>query len=88
MGFQAARLINLLYLHGAESLESAMAEALQRGAGDIASVAHVIDRELRARGVAPPIAPVLPDDPRVTEARVQPHDLASYDSLVPSKVKP
>ena len=88
MGFQTARLIKMLDLHGADVLDSAMAEVLQRGAGDVAAVAHVIDREMRARGVAPPIAPALPDDPRVAEARVTPHDLAAYDNLVPAKVTP
>jgi transposase len=82
LGSQTARLLKLLDLHGPSLVDAALADALGSGAVNAAAVAHVIDRTLRARGLAPPIAPALPDDARVHDARVTPHSLADYDALL------
>jgi transposase len=81
LGTHAARLGRLLDAHGAEAVEAALAETLARGAISAASVAHVLDQWARARKAPPPIAAVLPDDPRVRDLRVTPHTLAQYDAL-------
>jgi transposase len=77
----AVRLARLLDDHGAAAVEAALAEALQRGAISAEAVAHVLDQRARARKAPPPIAVVLPDDPRVRDLRVTPHALTHYDAL-------
>ncbi len=77
----AARLLQLLERYGPRELEAALADALGRGAIGAASVAHVLDQRTRARHAPPPLAVVLPDDPRVRDLRVTPHALPAYDAL-------
>jgi len=81
IGTHAARLARLLDAHGATALEAALGEALDRGAVSAEAVAHVLDQRARARKAPPPIAVVLPDDPRVRDLRVTPHALTHYDAL-------
>lgn len=81
IGPHAARLARLLDSHGATAVETALVEALGRGAVSAASVAHLLDQRTRARKAPPPIAVVLPDNPRVRDLRVTPHALADYDDL-------
>jgi transposase len=81
IGTHAARLARLLDAHGPGAVESALAEALERGAVSAASVAHLLDQRARARKAPPPIPVVLPDDPRVRDLRVTPHALTQYDAL-------
>ena len=76
-----ARLNSLLDCYGAEELQTAVAIVLERGSPHPSSVAHVLDQRARARGVAPSIDVVLPDDPRVRELEVRPHQLGDYDAL-------
>lgn len=77
----AGRLSRLLDDHGADALEAALVEALDRGAVSAESVAHLLDQRARARKAPPPIPVVLPVDPRVRDLRVTPHALADYDAL-------
>jgi transposase len=67
--------------YGAAALDAALAEALRRGAVGAPAVAHLLDQQTRARGIAPPLVVPLPDDPRVRDLRVTPHPLAGYDAL-------
>ena len=76
-----AQLLRLLDRYGTAELEAALADALARGAISAASVAHVLDQRTRARHAPPPLAVVLPDDPRVRDLRVTPHALTAYDAL-------
>ena len=76
-----SRLLQLLDRYGAPELDVALADTLARGAISAASVAHVLDQRARARRTPPPLAVVLPDDPRVRDLRLVPHDLAPYDAL-------
>ena len=71
-----AALLRLLDQYGAAALEMALADALTRGAINAASIAHLLDQRARARHTPPPLAVVLPDDPRVRDLRVTPHRLA------------
>ncbi len=81
VGGTTARMLRLLEQHGAEELETALAEAYLRGAFAAQSVAHVLEQRRRARRAPVPFEPVLPDDPRVRDLDVTPHPLASYDVL-------
>ena len=81
IGSHAAHLARLLDAHGAAAVEAALVEALERGAVSAASVAHLLEQHSRARRAPPPIAVVLPDNPRVRDLRVTPHALRHYDAL-------
>lgn len=81
MQSETARLNRLLDTYGASTLDAGLRDALARGAISAASVAHMLDQEARRRNQAPPIEVVLPDDPRVRDLRVDPHDLRPYDAL-------
>jgi hypothetical protein len=81
MARHTTRLIKLLDQYGAAELEVALADALSRGALSADSVAHVIDQRAREQRRPPPIEIALPDDPRVRDLFVTPHDLADYDDL-------
>ena len=85
LGSQVARLLKLLDRYDAAELETALKDALARGAIGAASVAHVLDQRARARRHAPKLDVVLPDDPRVRDLRVTPHALDSYDALAKPK---
>jgi transposase len=82
LGATTTRLLGLLDRFGAGALDAAIAEAHGRGALSAQSVAHILDQARRAEGAPPPLAVILPDDPRVRGLRVTPHSLASYDSLI------
>ena len=81
LGGTTTRLLHLLDRYGADDLDAALAEAQGRGAFAAQSVAHILDQHARARGVRPPLDVVLPDDPRVRDLVVTPHDLDRYDQL-------
>jgi transposase len=79
---ETTRLLHLLDQVGAPALDAALAETIGRGAISAASVAHVLDQRRRARRQPPPIALVLPADPRVRDLRITPHALSAYDTLL------
>jgi transposase len=81
LGGTTTRLLHLLDQYGATEVETALAEAHRRGAFAAQSVAHILDQRRRARGVRPPIPPVLPDDPRVRDLVVTTRSLSVYDAL-------
>ena len=74
-------LIELLDTHGAAALEAAMGAALEEDAAHLAAVRHFVDHHRARRGARPPIPVHLPDDPRVRDLRVRPHNLADYEQL-------
>jgi hypothetical protein len=85
---QTLALLRLLDQYGAAALETALADALTRGAINAASVAHLLDQRARARHAPPSLAVVLPDDPRVRDLRVTPHRLSTYDALLQPRPDP
>ncbi len=76
-----ARLNRLLDRYGAKEFATAVDIVLERGSPHPSSVAHVLDQRARARGTAPALDVVLPDDPRVRDLDVKPHQLSDYDAL-------
>jgi len=81
LAWHTRRLLTLRDRYGAAVLDAALAETLARGAVGAPAVAHLLDQQARARGAAPPLDVVLPDDPRVRDLHVTPHPLAPYDAL-------
>lgn len=81
LGAATSRLLTLLDLYGAESLETAVHEVLAKDVPHVDAVQQVLERERRARGLPPGVPIALPDDPRVRGLRVRPHSLEIYDSL-------
>jgi hypothetical protein len=75
------RLLKLLDRYGAAEVDTALGDALARGAVSAESVAHILDQRARRRSAPPPIDMVLPADPRVRDLRVTAHALGPYDAL-------
>jgi hypothetical protein len=74
-------LIHLLDAHGAAALEAALGAALAEDSAHLAAVRHFVDQHRARRGARPPIPVHLPDDPRVRDLSVRPHNLADYEQL-------
>jgi transposase len=81
LGSATQHLLLLLEAHGAEAVEAAIREVLERDVPHVYAVRQVLERERRARGLPPALAVRLPDDPRVRGLEVRPHDLGTYDQL-------
>jgi len=74
-------LIYLLDAHGAAALEAALGAALAEDSAHLAAVRHFVDQHRARRGARPPLPVHLPDDPRVRDLSVRPHNLADYEQL-------
>ena len=81
LGVLTRGLLALLDSHGAIALEEALAAALAEDAAHLGAVRHFIDSHAHARGQAPPIAVVLPNDPRLSAISVRPQALSDYEQL-------
>jgi transposase len=79
------RLLRLLDEHGAQELDTAIAEALEAGSPHPETVRLVLDRKRHARGQPPPVPVALPEDPRVRDLVVKPHSLEDYDPEDPKE---
>ena len=79
LGNAVVKLVLLLDLYGGDELEKAIAEVLGRGVAHPGAVRQELDRRRRQRGLAPPVALSLPDDPRTRQLVVRPHALSTYD---------
>jgi hypothetical protein len=67
--------------YGALELEAAIAEALARGVPHPNAVRLSLQRRREQREQDPPLAVPLPEDQRVRNLVVRPHDLNDYDQL-------
>jgi transposase len=81
LGVLTRGLITLLDSHGASALEAAIIAALAEDAAHLGAVRHFIDSHAHARGQRPPLAVVLPDDPRLQAINVRPQPLRDYEQL-------
>jgi transposase len=81
LGALTSGLMHLLNTEGAEALEVAINEAIERGTPHLGAIRHLLDVRRQALGEPPPIAIELPDDPRLKNLVVVPHSLATYDQL-------
>jgi transposase len=81
LGSLTRGLLQLLDSHGPTALEAAIVAALTEDAVHLAAVRHFIDQHAHARGQAPPIAVVLPRDPRLQTLSVRAQALSDYEQL-------
>ena len=81
LGTATAALLRLLDEFGSASLERAIIEALQKDIPHQHAVRQILERQRRERGGKPVVPVDLPDDPRVRDLVVRPHDLERYDAL-------
>lgn len=87
LGWHTAKLVKLLDRYGAQALDKAISQALERSAIGSAAVAHICDQNNRKQGLPPPLPMSVLENPAIRDIRVIPHDLASYDLLVESEQK-
>lgn len=81
LGNATVTLVGLLDAYGAEELDLAIAEALTRGVPHPHAVRHILERRRQDQGLPAALPLPLPDNPRVRDLTVKPHDLESYDTL-------
>ena len=81
LGSATSALLRLVDHYGAKAVDDAIAEALGNDAPHPNSVRRILERNRKSRGIEPPVAVPLPDDPRIRNLTVRAHDLKSYDSL-------
>jgi transposase len=81
LGSATTELLRLLDHYGARELEQAIKEALDKDSPHPHTVRLILERQEHTRGALPSLPLSLPDDPRVRDMIVRPHDLASYDTL-------
>jgi transposase len=79
LGSLTRGLIELLDTHGSTALEAAIKAALERDSAYLAAVRHLIDIQQAQQGESPPVPVALPDDPRVRNLAIRPHNLADYE---------
>lgn len=79
IGGITSALLGLLERWGGAELEAAVVEALAAGVPHPRAVRQCLERRRQKRELPPPVSVPLPDDQRVRELHVRPHDLADYD---------
>lgn len=78
-----AELIDLLDHYGAQELQAAITEALERGVPHPNAIRLSLERRRDERQLPPPLALTLPADRRIRDLVVRPHDLTDYDPQTP-----
>ena len=81
LGPITARLLRYLDRYGTAELESAITEALIQDAPHPNTVHAILEMNRELREETPPAHMELPDDPRVRNMVVRPHNLNTYDQL-------
>ncbi len=81
LGVLTRGLTRLLDSHGASALEHAIRDALEQDATHLGAVRQLLDWRRHERGQPPPLPVPLPDDPRLRDLNVRPHNLSDYEVL-------
>lgn len=81
LGATTNSLLKVLDAYGAEEVDGALKEVLERDALHLSAVRQVLEQRRHGRNRPPPLPVALPDDPRVRDLVVKPHRLSSYDNL-------
>ena len=79
LGTMVSMLYRLLDSYGSEALRHAVSEAIAAGSIHPNSLRHILDRKREEQNLEPTIPIQLPDDPRINEITVRPHDLSDYN---------
>ena len=80
LGSNTSRLLQLLDAAGADALEDALVEVLERDTVHIGAVRQVLDKRRSERGLPPPVTiPLAPGEHR--DLVITPHALSTYDAL-------
>jgi hypothetical protein len=79
LGGITASLLRMLDQYGASELETAIAQALERGVPHPHAVRQCLERRRQERDLPPPVSLSLTSDTRISDLVVKPHDLKSYD---------
>jgi transposase len=81
IGSIVAHLLQLLDDYGASELNAAIDVALSKGVPHPNAVRISLEKQREERHLPPPVSVTLPDDKRVRELVIRPHQLESYDQL-------
>ena len=81
LGNSTTRLLLLLDEYGGKELDLAIREVQDKGVAHVPSVALVLEQRRRGLGLLPKTPVQLPDDSRIKDLVVKPHDLESYDQI-------
>jgi transposase len=81
LGFTIMHLLKIMDTYGAAELEAAISEVISTPCKELASIKIILERRREERQQPPPIAIPLPDDERINNLSVTPHDLKKYDDL-------
>jgi transposase len=81
LGRATQHFVRLLDAFGGVALEQAIRHALSNGVTHHHAVRQLLEQQRHAAGLPPAVQVDLPDDDRVRNAAVTPHDLRSYDQL-------
>ena len=81
LGRATRELTDLLETYGVAELQSAIEEALRSETPHTQAVRHILERDRRDSGRPPARRLALPDDPRIRDVIVKPHELESYDKI-------
>ena len=81
LGRAVQHLVHLLESFGAVALDQAIGQALSKGVTHHHAVRQILEQQRHAAGLPPAVSVDLPDDDRVRNAVVRPHDLHGYDQL-------
>jgi len=79
IGSATFALLRLLDTYGRADLTFGIQEALNKGVFHPHAVRHAIERRREQAGEMPRLPIALPDDPRIKDLTVTPHDLVDYD---------
>ena len=81
LGSITSTLLRLLDQYGASELTIAVEEALDKDVPHPNAVRQVLQRRCETQHKPPPIPVALPDDKRVKDLTVKPHNLDAYDQI-------
>ena len=81
LGRATQHFAHLLERFGATALEQAIRQALAKDVTHHHAVRQILEQQRHAAGLPPAVPVDLPDDDRVRNAAVRPHDLRGYDQL-------
>ena len=82
LGNMVMQLLKLISIYGAVEVEASIVEVLNNTQQDLVSIKITLERRREERKQSPAIAVALPDDKRVQDLVVKPHDLSSYNQLI------